>query len=230
MRTYLLLMTFVTVPLMSLAQDISSIPKPIIFELAFSNNQKTLDSLGFINQFSHVRAGSLVIKSGRLIVSDPINLNITKPLNFEFPKGSFKVEFAYINDSIPDTYISYVRVMLSNQPVHRWDVIKDFGKDTSVRLLRNYTAYSESGVVLDLNSVKSIGQLMHSQWTSLFIDGLNNVEHPSWLATKINEYTVFGFRGFDRNGSRIYIGRDIKDKPCRLLIETGMFQLHPSQY
>jgi hypothetical protein len=231
MKKLLLTILFKFTVLAASGQSETTFARPALFETAFLNDPKLTDSTA-LGGFLKIRLGSLKIESGKLIITDPVQLHHAPTIPYTFPIGDFPVEVAInYTDSSELGYVSYSRIVFSIKKVSKWVLLVNASKDSAFRKQLNYSAWTESCAILDINANRAILKRSYMEWAKFFIDSLNNNNSfPKWKIHKFGTHNLVAYSGFDINSYKVYLGLDAGGKIARLLIDGGMFFLPPSSY
>src|SRR5690606_9933367 len=99
-------------------------------------------------------------------------------------------------------HVSYCRVKFSNAPVHQWILIPyNQGRKSlpgAKSPIYQYTAFSESGIILDQNARNELNKWSFSRWANFFVDTVNNSSIlNSWKLKSFGKHNLAAYSGFD---------------------------------
>jgi hypothetical protein len=234
MKNLLLLILFSLKLFVVNGQSKIEFARPTLFETAFLNDPTLIDST-VSGGFLKIRLGLLKIESGKLVIADPVHIHHAPIIPYTFPIGNFPAEIAvnYIDSSELDSlaYVSYSRIVFSLEKVTKWILLVDAKKDSAFKNQTNYSAWTESCVILDKNARQVLIGRPYVEWAKLFVDSLNdNNRYRKWKLEKFRNHNLITYSGFDSFMFRVYLGVDANGKIARLLVDGGMFALPPSFY
>ena len=205
--------------------------KPFIFESAFSKDTSFIYEYTY--KFRSVDIGNIKIESGRLTVSDILDMHKFLPLAQSLPKGEFPVQLSFKRSVYEiGELATYCRIVFSNSQVDRWELASVKGPSTKKEENGLNTVIDSMvlspygfGVIIDSIANHQFNLKSYQEWASILLDHFPSQEYGRMVESDHGSFCeVVGF--ISKRSS--YIGYDKSGKICRLFIDLGTFSI-PSE-
>lgn len=207
--------------------------EPIVFETSFFPDTKVQQdsiTIAFTPDF----LGNLPIPSGRIVATDPVAMRTTA-FTTEFPRGRFPVELAIARFN-GDRRVAFARILISAQPVKRWELALIPGQKSLAIHDSTYYGYSvDAGTALfiDADHLDKLKNQLASQaaYEQLFIKSFelspNNKSYRTGFLYAAQSDTLAAFEtGWGDGSYATYVGFDSQNHPCRLLTDFQVITWH----
>ncbi len=201
---------------------------PMLFEAAFLNGTQVTANKLTANLFGF-SMGKLIVSSGKIIACDPALMEeYGIPFTQTFPIGQFPVELAVAKVGAEET-IAFARVNFSSEAVVKWEVaLLPNQKAVPVYGTASHGFVVDAGLAtfLDNDAKPALDQDKVTSLDGAVYQTMAPHNHYGW------RYTLYPFgkfnmavysAGFGDGRYTPYIGFDAAGKPCRLLVDFGIF-------